>query len=63
MIISESTVNIIRGKNLVGKASQLDTFKLCQHIASLETLLNEADKYDCFGTEGWRRYAGKESRL
>lgn len=50
----ERDINIIRGKNLVGKATKEDVFLLLEHIDALENFLNEADLDDTFGTEGWR---------
>ena len=53
----DSVLNIIRGKNLVGKATKQDVFVLFEHIDALETLLDETDQDDVFGTEGWRHHA------
>ena len=50
----DKVVNLIRGKNIVGKASKEDVLKLFEHIDALEMLLEEADREDMFGTEGWR---------
>jgi hypothetical protein len=54
----EATLNIIRGKNLVGKASKDDVLKVFAYIDLLEMKLDEADFDDTFGTEGWRHYFG-----
>ncbi len=55
---TDKTLNIIRGKNLVGKADKDDVFKLFEHLDAMEELLNEADQDDVFGTEGWRHRLG-----
>ena len=52
---SEKAVNIIRGKNSVGKATKADVDILLEHIDALETFLDEHEQDDQFGTEGWRR--------
>lgn len=54
----DKTINTIRGKNLVGKATKEDVQKLFDHIDALEMLLDEGDENDAFGTEGWRHTAG-----
>ena len=53
---SEKTLNIIRGKNIVGHATQEDVFLLFEHIDALERMLDTADLEDTFGTEGWRHF-------
>jgi hypothetical protein len=55
---TEKTINIVRGKNLVGKAEKADIAKLIEHIDALEMLLDEGDEDDMFGTEGWRHRLG-----
>ncbi|MFZ3047004.1 MAG: hypothetical protein WA151_13915 [Desulfatirhabdiaceae bacterium] len=54
------TIDTIRGKNLVGKASQQDVDLLLQHIDALEDFLDEYEVEDIFGTEGWRHAIGIE---
>ena len=39
---TEKTINVIRGKNLVGKADQADINKLIEHIDALEVFLDDA---------------------
>lgn len=56
--VDEKTVNIIRGKNLVGKADKKDVDKLFKHIDALEAFLDENQQDDQFGTEGWRHAIG-----
>jgi len=55
---NDKVLNIIRGKNLVGKANKGDVLKLFEHLDVLEELLDEADQDDVFGTEGWRHRLG-----
>jgi len=52
--LTEQELNIIRGKNLVGKANKKDIFSLFDHLDTLERELDELDFEDFFGTEGWR---------
>jgi hypothetical protein len=54
----EKTLNIIRGKNLVGKATKEDIDVLFQHIDALESFLDDNEQDDQFGTEGWRHAIG-----
>ena len=55
---SDKTINIIRGKNLVGKCLQEDVSILLEHIDALEMFLDDGDHDDMFGTEGWRHAVG-----
>ncbi len=55
---SESTLNLIRGKNIVGRATKEDVLVLFQHIDALEMFLDEFEVEDTFGTEGWRHAIG-----
>jgi len=54
----DDTINMIRGKNLVGATTKQDILTLFSHIDALEMLLDEGDENDAFGTEGWRHRAG-----
>jgi hypothetical protein len=55
---TEKTINVIRGKNLVGKAEKPDVDKLIEHIDALEMFLDVNEQDDQFGTEGWRHAIG-----
>ena len=55
---TDKTLNIIRGKNLVGKASKEDIDTLFAHIDALEIFLDENEQDGQFGTEGWRHAIG-----
>ena len=55
---SDRTLNIIRGKNLVGHATKEDIDVLFAHIDALESFLDENETDDQFGTEGWRHAIG-----
>jgi hypothetical protein len=59
-MLNFNEVNVIRGKNLVGKASKEDVFKLCELIDFFEEEFDKLDCDDVFGTEGWRHYFGFE---
>lgn len=50
----EARINVVRGKNLVGRATKTDVNMLLSYIEKLEAGLDEADTMDQFGTEGWR---------
>lgn len=52
------TINIIRGKNLAASADKDDVNKLLEHIDALESILDEGDENDVFGSEGWRHAFG-----
>jgi hypothetical protein len=49
-------LNIIRGKNVVGKATKADVDVLFGYIDALEVFLDEASEDDAFGTEGWHKF-------
>ena len=55
---TDKVLNIIRGKNLVGKAEKADIDKLFEHIDALEMFLDDNEQDDQFGTEGWRHAIG-----
>lgn len=55
---TDSTINTIRGKNLVGHVTQQDVWTLIAHIDALEDMLDESDGDDMWGTEGWRHKLG-----
>ena len=57
---SDSTLNFIRGKNSVGKATKEEVMLLFEHIDALEMFLDEYEMDDTFGTEGWRHAIGLE---
>lgn len=57
-LLSSKELNIIRGKNLVGKASKEEIFKVFGHLDELEIQLDELDYDDQLGTEGWRHRFG-----
>lgn len=57
---TDKTINIIRGKNLVGKADQADINTLIEHIDALEVFLDDRELDDDIGTLGWRHVIGLE---
>lgn len=57
---TDKVINVIRGKNLVGKADKSDVDKLIEHIDALEIFLDDNEQDDQFGTEGWRHAIGLE---
>lgn len=57
-IQTDRTINIIRGKSLVGKATDSDIVLLFEHIDALEMFLDDNEIDDVFGTEGWRHAIG-----
>ena len=58
MIQTDRIINLIRGKNSVGEAIKDDVDILFEHIDALEMFLNERERDDIFGTEGWRHAIG-----
>jgi len=56
--LTESELNIIRGKVLVMKASRDELLSVFGHLDELEQRLDESDDEDMLGTEGWRRWVG-----
>lgn len=54
----DRVLNLIRGKNIVGKATKEDVLKLFEHIDALEMALEEVDMGTTFGTGGWRDHVG-----
>ena len=55
---TDRALNLIRGKNLVGRATKADIDVLFQHIDAVEIWLDEKDGDDYFGSEGWRHHLG-----
>ena len=55
---TSQVINTIRGKNVVGGATQDDISLLIEHIDALEDLLDGTDGDDVFVTAGWRDYLG-----
>lgn len=56
--LTNSELNMIRGKALVGHASVDEIQSVFFHLDLLEQKLDEADEEDALGTEGWRRWVG-----
>jgi hypothetical protein len=54
--LTEKTLNTIRGKALVGKATPKEVLSVISHLDELETRLDELDGEDFHGTEGWRHF-------
>ena len=57
-IKSERELNIIRGKMLVGAASITEQKEILKYITALESLVEDADLDDFYGTEGYRHLLG-----
>lgn len=57
-LLSDSDLNVIRGKSLVGRATISDVLSVFAHLDAIEQKLDELDEEDTFGTEGWRSYFG-----
>lgn len=58
MVNSEKKYNILLGKLAVGELTQEERSDLIETIQTFEELLDEADRDDYFGTEGWRHRLG-----
>lgn len=54
----DTTLNVIRGKNMSGQATKEDVERLFEHIDALEAFLDEYECDDVFGTQGWRYAIG-----
>jgi hypothetical protein len=57
---SQSEINIIRAKILVGDASKRDMQDFLYYVSLIESLVQEASDEDFYGTEGWRHRIGME---
>lgn len=57
-LISESEYNQIIGKILIGGQTEEELTDFLQIIQQFESMLDEADCDDYFGTEGWRHRLG-----
>ena len=57
-LLNEKKLNIIRGKMLVAAATQQELRKFLMYVSALETLLDETNQDDYFGTEGWQHHIG-----
>jgi|GEM_PF-5320580 len=55
-LLSDKELNTIRGKSIVGQASNKEVQQVFGHIDTLEMKLDELDGEDFFGTEGWRHF-------
>lgn len=47
-------IDILQGKSIVNGLSAKDCKTLFKYIGELESILDEGDMEDAFGTEGWR---------
>src|SRR5678815_62086 len=57
---TERELNTIRGKMLVAAASPRELQDFLTYVTALESLVEEANLADFYGTEGWRRRIGLE---
>ena len=57
---NEKELDMIRGKMLVNAATTEELHAFLTYVAVLESLLEEADEDDFYGTEGWRYRIGIE---
>lgn len=57
----ERTLNIIRGKNLVGMATKEDINLLFEHIDALEDFLDQGDYQYILVPYGWRHHLGVDA--
>lgn len=57
-IKSEKELNIIRGKMLVNMANTAELHDFLNYVVALESLLEDANNDDYFGTEGWQHKIG-----
>lgn len=52
--LTETQLNIIRGKTMTGTATGDEHMDIFRHLDALVEKLNEFEQDDFFGTEGWR---------
>jgi len=57
---TEREYDEIRGKMLVNHATAEELCEFLKYVNVLESLLEDADNDDYFGTEGWRHRMGLE---
>lgn len=55
---SEKELDMIRGKMLINKATQEELNEFLKYVSVIESLIDEADLEDFYGTEGWRNKIG-----
>lgn len=55
---SQRELDTIRGKMLVAAATQEELHDFLHYVSALESLCDEAECDDVFGTEGWRHAIG-----
>lgn len=58
MKIEEKEINIIKGKMLIGKATEKELTEFLEYVAEIEMLVEEASKQDFYGTEGYKHRIG-----
>ena len=54
----ENEMDFIRGKLLVNAATRDEVHDFLRYASVLESLADEGDEMDVFGTEGWRHRIG-----
>lgn len=59
-MITDKELNIIRGKALVGAATEEEVMAVFDRLDAMADLMDGADQDDAFGTEGWRHALGIE---
>lgn len=57
-LLSQKDINIIRGKAIVGQATPQELMQVFGHWDLMEEKMDEVEKDDFFGTEGWRHFFG-----
>lgn len=58
VLLSDSKMNELRGKAMVGHITKDEMMSVFNHLAVLEAKLDKWDCEDAFGTEGWRHFIG-----
>lgn len=57
-LLSEREINVIRGKAIVGRATPAELMSVFAHWDLMEAKMDEVERDDFFGTEGWRHFFG-----
>ena len=58
VLLSDKKLNELRGKAMVGHITKAEMLSVFNHLTVMESILDESDSEDVFGTEGWRRHFG-----
>lgn len=58
MVKTEQEIDMIRGRMLAGHTTVKELHEFLYYVTVLESLIDEAENEDFYGTEGWRHRVG-----